>query len=674
MPIVTMPDGKVVDLPDQLPPEDLALLDKIHGSSNLEEMGKVADQTLRGGVLALPNLIKSGVGLVGKGEQAVESSGDVGKRVIEATNVTPVGRMMQLVRMAQSSPEESLYDKLSTPSKPTTEAGKAAGNIGEAVVGTFASPGGFAKPGMSLLQGAASGAGGELGARLLGGDSAIGRIVGALLGGSAPAAARTIVPNADTLMKQAISKVPEADWRQAKSMEKTLKDSGISHLSSQLLGNRSTLDDLVSSASAHPAVRPQILSAIEKAPQEAQTAFNIWKDQHLPVGVDETKSILNDVQQAAQNRLSSIKGKANAAYTAALPPGTSESTYASDKVKTIAAALEEAALDPNTLGPHTTGGKLLSSLSGDLKSLASQKSGILGPDGLPIPKDVPKGYINSSVKELGDRAFKEGYSGLATAKGKGILAEGSPEFQAAREAKSKVMTEELNPAQKGLTGELAGMGGGVRPDKATAKMTALSLVFPQDVAQPAAIRELGKQIGGEGVGELLREHLSRSMQKAVTLTAESNKAQQPFSFLKTVAGTDAQRKNLDAALITTSEAMGANPFAARNGFYKLMKAFDTFKDLKIASGVDKAALGQQASSNTLGKLIAPQTGVRRWQDFLTSEKTFKRIAEVVTSKDGLAQLEALAKTQDPSIIGRYAASLVSAANSLEATDPAQPAP
>jgi hypothetical protein len=227
------------------------------------------------------------------------------------------------------------------------------------------------------------------------------------------------------------------------------------------------------------------------------------------------------------------------------------------------------------------------------------------------------------------------------------------------------MEQNVNPVERGLTGQIAQMGGGVRPDRFTAKNSAMSMVFPRDTPQPQAIKELAGQIGGEGVGELLREHLSQAMEKAVKLSNSAGREQQPFSFVSAVAGTNAQRQNLEAALTETAKAMGASPFEVRNGFYKLMRAFESFKDLNIPSSVDRTALSQQAGLNVPGLVVAPQSRVGRalWEK--ATEKTYKRIADTILSPDGLAKLEAIGRGAPPSVLGAYARGVLTAAQGDE---------
>ena len=695
--------------------------------------------------------------------------------------------------------------------RPRTKAEKYVASGTESAAAALTNPGGVAK---NLLIGTTSGLGSEIAAQTLG-DNAITRIVGALVGGGLPTLAMSLKPNADKLLRQAVSQVPDQDWRRATALEQTLDTNNIPHLKSQLLGDKSTLADLVAVASTHPSIRPGITAAVEKAPEQSRKAFEMWKNANMPVAVDETKSVLNDVQKTAAEAITGAKRADSAAWQNAFDNtlrslrtsadvGVGEAKAALSKAQAELAAAEQAAqasqraaaaaqaarnadlasqqaaitaaqtAKPPIPGIRNPTGQLLTprgvgeAISNQIavheaaQAAAQGKGVILGIDGKPlipappIPtssitvppiQDVPanlreavanaqarlKGAQTSRIEvtqvpkaalqelwdRLGDAAaavpntgkaelitglqqrlklngqfvtdgkqlneILKDYGNSLTAMTRstnpidagsakhvqGLISEArdglgkafSP-IRAANEAWQVSRDTVTNPMQKGLTGQLAQMGGGVKPDRFTAKTTALNMVFPKDVRQPDAIRKLGKQIGGEGVGELLREHLSRSMESAVKLTGEAGRMQQPFDFVKAVAGTNAQRQNLEAALQTTAESMGANPAAVRNGFYKLMRAFETTKDLKVPATVDRAVLQQQAGLNAPGLLVAPQSRLGRVLWERATEKTFKQIANTVMSPDGLKQLEEIAKAPGYSAAGAYARAIL--ASSLEA--------
>lgn len=606
-------------------------------------------------------------------EKAKYAGGLLGSAVLRGATATPAlaaAAGLSEPRPGGTAPSAPLQDSAQLGYKPQTTAERYVAAPLETAVAAVAGPGGFTAPVRNAVIGTSSGLGAE-GAASMFGDNAVSRIAGALLGGFTPAVAGRFAPNSQQLLKQATSHIPEQDWRRAKALEQTLSAGDIPHLKSQILGDKSTLADLVAVASTHPSVRPKLMAATENASEQSRKAFELWKNSNLPVAVDETKSVLSDVQSTATGKIASLKGQANAAYTKALPVGVSAATYTPAEVRKLVETLRVVAADPSKFGPLSSGGRFIGSLADDIEG-SLQASKILGPNGKPLEVGVKKGYINNLLKDLNTRAEKEGYKGLSMDEVKVAIKGATPEFEAARAAKTTVMQTTVNPAQQGLMGQLAQMGGGVRPDRFTAKEGAINLVFPKDIRQPEAIVKLGKDLGGDGVGELLREHLGRSMERAVKLSTEAGKSQQPFDFVREIAGTNAQRQNLEAALKVTSESLGANPAAVRNGFYKLMRAFESTKDLKLPASVDRAVLQQQAGLNAPGLLVAPQSRLGRVLWERATEKTFNQIADIVMSPDGLKKLEEIAKSTKPAVAEAYARSVLSSA--YQANPGQQPAP
>lgn len=633
MPVVKMPDGALVDMPDNPTPEQLSALQKVVAPQKADPLEDLAHK----GKLTLSALARGAASLP----------------ALYSDLFAPVD--VPSTKSARDLPRSNAVSNFGE--HPRTVGEKYLNSGLEGVGGSFIGPGSLTKPVQTALIGLSSGLGSEAAAQTMG-DNAVSRVVGAMVGGAVPTAVSALKPNAQRLLKQATEQVPEAAWRRAGRAKETLDQAGIPHLNSQLLGEGSTLPDLVAVASQHPSVRPGLVSKVEKSPELARNAYERWKSSNLPIGLDETRSVLNDVQGAAQGRINDLKAGARGDYSAALKPGLSAETYTPQQVRQLAETLRKTAADPSKFGPLTAGGQFIGKLADDIESTV-KAGAILGPNGLPLERGVQKGYINNLLKDLNTRAEKEGYKGLSMDEVKAAIRQATPEFQPARDAMSSTIASTVNPAKKSLLGQLADQGGGIRPDKATATTRSLDIVFPKDVRQPDAILELGHQLGGDRVGELLREHLSRSMEQSVKLSAEAGRMQQPFDFVKAIAGTNAQRQNLEAALKVTSEAMGANPAAVRNGFYKLMRAFETTKDLKLPASVDRAVLQQQAGLNAPGLLVAPQSRLGRvlWEK--ATEKTFKEIAAIVTSPDGLKQLEAIAKAPGYFPASAYARSILS---------------
>lgn len=656
MPIVKMPDGALVEMPDNPTPEQLAGLAALSDSplrAAAKETGRVLHKAVQGGLTGMPGMMGEVAAGFGRNPDVAVKAGPLGLALglpswllekVTGTAPLPFGETLKGV--------QDLGGALPL-SKPQTETGKAIANIGEAAVGNLVG-GGSGTWGSKLLTGLAAGSGSEGAARLFG-DNMLTRLLGGLAGGTVAGVAQAVKPNASTMIKQATEQVTDADWKRAKVLESTLDQEGISHLKSQLLGPRSTLDDIVATASTHPKARPSLITKVENSAEEARKAVERNSMTNLPINIGERPKVLDDVQAMAEAHIQGLKGKSNEVFVNKMPALDLELPEA--KVADLFRKLNAVADSPK-YGPTSPQGVAIKNFAEKLKN----------PDYSPDLEGAVSPYltnahqINNLIKGDNLRALKkDGLAGLPDKEIKSIVQAFTPEFDAARNAKQTFMETRVNPAQKSLLGQIAGLGGGQRPDKVTAGDRAVELVFSKTTEQPAAIKELAGQIGGDGVGQLLREHISKNLNNVIKASKDQGQqVQTPVDFVHAIAGTTAQRKNLEAAIIENAQAQGANPWAVRNGFYKLLKALETTKDLKIAGGVDRASTGFEAGKSVAGAAVAPASRAGRWLWERTTAKTYTEIANLVTSKDGLKQLEAIAKAPGQDLARQLLYSTVSA--------------
>jgi hypothetical protein len=633
----------------------------------LGEAGKVLDKSVRKGAAALPGLFGEIGSFVMRnmGEPgAMHAPGGVLLAGLQALvpgenpfkESLPAGKVNQTI--------EEGFGLLPPVSEPETSGGKAIANVAAPAISTMLG-GGAGSMMQKAAIGGAGGAGGEAAARMFG-DNALSRFLGSLLGGGLAGVGAAYKDNATSIVKRSTEQMNDLDWKKAEAVKKVLEANDIPHLNSQLLGPRSTLDDVVSVAGTNPQVRPRLETAVTRSSTKSQQALDNFVAGKLPPpsGLGERREVLQDVQNAAQQALTTIKQKANTAYTDKMPPEGEH--FDTEHVKALRQQLLDLAKS-DKFGRGTSGYAFLRGIANKLligsdEAVAGAKPGTtmdeldtLLEESVKAGKFVTsKHVINNMIKELNQTAEKEGYKGLALDEAKAVMKAATPDFDDARSAKTAVMNRDYNPASKGLTGDLASMGGGVRPDKTTARESALKIVFPDNRPQPQAILQLEKTMGGDGVGQLLREHLSQQMQSATGMAGKG-----PAGFVSAIAGTNAQRQNLNAALDVTARANGGNPQEVRRGFYMLMKAFDSFKDLKLPAEIDRAALAQEAGKNLAGVAVAPHSRLGRWFWERATAKTYNQIADIVLAPDGLKKLQEIAKSQDPATARQAAISILS---------------
>lgn len=637
---VRMPDGSVksVEVPDDLAasiPSSTTLtqgeLDstaRMGKPSLASEAGRVADMTVRGGLLGLPGLI---------GDFMLEG----GRKYVMPAFTGHV------------APEESPFEKPSDMlfkmtggdlNVPETRGGRFVGNVGAATVGGMAGGGPLSLPRRAAL-GAGSGVGGEAGVALADDENNLAaRLIGGFAGGALTGLPSIVRPNAEGLIRNSARGVTDADWRRAEEAQAVLNRNGISHLNSQLLGPNSSVDDLVNQASMDPTVRPQLLTATRNVVPETERAVRTWSDENLPINVSERRGMFADVQNIANQERTNLTNAANNAYTDAMPDLAA--VYQPDYIKNLKTELMGLAKS-DKYGPKSAGGAaILRFLNEKLPSTeAAPRVPFRRPGPQPTQKGMPIAHLNNLLKDLNTLSLEEGWKGLPVNDLKVILRKYTPEFDAAREARSKYIDEFRTPFDQGLAGQIRRVGGGPDSERYTAVQDTVKMVFPPNKPQPEAITRLAQDIGAEPVGWLLRDHLEQSLQAAGK--SATNKVQAPANFVHAVAGNSAQRANLEAALFQIAKEHKVNPFAVRNGFYQLLNALNTFRDAKISPSISGSTTSFQAGTSPLGAAVAPQSRLARFFWERASTKTYQQIADLVTSKDGLAKLEAIARSPTP---------------------------
>lgn len=517
--------------------------------------------------------------------------------------------------------------------RPQTTPGRYVKSVAEGVPTAALGPG---SPFLKGLIAVGSGAGAQFADdTIAGGDAsqggnALARFGGGVIGSALPLVVAGRVKNAHQLVHEALSKTSPADFARAKRLEGLMTQHGMpSHIKSQLFGQNSTLDDLVAQASASSNTRPALMGATQNAPKEAGQAMENWLLTNLPPQVSSRRELLGDVQKRAADRIAAGVRLSNAQYTKAMPKDLPN--YAPEEMLDLHNELFTLARSDKFVGGE--GGKAIERFL---------KEKLTDADGLPISNPYA---LNNALKDLNALKKQEGWGGLPTSAIKEALRKYTPEFADARKAKSAVMDNVVEPMQKGLVGDIARMGGGIKPDRYTALESAFTRIFTPDRPQPKEIADFAKHLGkdefAQFFGEYLRKQVSQNLNRASNVGG-------PYNFLLAIARTPAQQANLRASLTAAAESMGAKPHEVVKGFSNLMRGFETYKNVKLAGGLNSAEIGAKAGINIPGLFIAPNSRIGRTSFDYVSRKTYAQIIDMVTSPDGLKRLEQIARTKPTS--------------------------
>lgn len=627
-----MPDGTLVEMPDNPSPDQLSALQKFLSPAveGVKEIGRVVDKGVRGGLSSLPGFMGDAAMWLAKPAMSPGYKGwDPAEGDPLGTNIkdSKFGDVTKAIQTAGGA--------LPPVSTPQTSVGKKAGGVLESIVSAMSGGGPstmMQRAGIGLGGGvAAEGAGAATSSPSNPEGSPVARLLAAVLGsGGTAVTQRLLTPNKVDLIQEGTKEMTAADWRKAYERKDTLNAAGVDSLNTQLLGPRSTMGNVVGTASQLPSVQPKIATAVANIPEQSQKAVQNWSNTNLNPGLPERREVLHDVQGAAEEALASIRKRAGNDYASAVPAGLNDSRYTPPYVRAMA---DEMAAKVKEYGSTSLPGQTIQRFLEE--RLTDPDTGRL---------ITRRGSINQLYKDLNQISASTDYKGLPVGEMRSIIKKYTPEYQPARDAWHSVMEGDYQKSATGLTGDIARAGGGSSWDKASITDTVLKNVWSPSRPQPQAVFALADDIGPQKVTDLLREHISKTLNDTIKMhISRGASAQTPYNFVAALAGTNAARQNLNAGLEVAAKAAGTAPADVQAGFYKLLGALATTRDLKLADHLDPTAMNQAAGKNAAAIVAAPMSRTSRLIESLTSKKAYNDIADLAISPGGLKELEAIAK-------------------------------
>lgn len=354
MPVVKMPDGALVDMPDNPTPEQRAALQAILSKaqqapvaatkeepSDLGETARVIGKSIYGGLTSVPRLVMQ--------------AGDW----LEERMPTPEWTKVPIPAYKEiSAADQAIREAV----EPKTKAGKVIGNIGEATVGAVASPGGLVAPVRSALIGASSGAGSEAAAATLG-DNAVTRVAGGLAGGLTGGLLTAAKTNRKTLAREALADARPEDIAVAIERMKAARAAGIPINLSQAMPRASNIDAYVD-ALANSRHGRNVTEQLRKQPQ--QIAFGIEEQMaNLPGQIRMPQVLANNAQEAATAAIDAVKRARTNAWQKAYDDGLLQSGQLTVPQEAVAAAYQKLG-DLAAAVPNTSKAKMLEDIRGRL--------------------------------------------------------------------------------------------------------------------------------------------------------------------------------------------------------------------------------------------------------------------------------------------------------------------
>ena len=654
MPVVKMPDGQLVEMPDNPTPEQQAALRSILAKgaaapasapakvepSLLRESGRVLDKSVRGGLLSLPGLI---------GDAVVLAPNWLARKtgIIEDTPENTPGGPKGYMMLPSEALAELTGGKLS---QPETETGKVIGNIGEATIGALAGPGGLAAPVRSAIIGASSGAGSEISAKLFG-DNAVTRTLGGVAGGLTGGLATAAKTNRGTLAREALSDARPEDLAVAVERMKAARDAGIPINLSQAMPRASNID-AYADALANSKHGRNVTEQLRKQPQ--QIAFGAEEQMaNLPGQIRMPQVLANNAQEAATAAVDAAKRARTNAWQKAYDDGLLQSGQLTVPETAVAAAYQKLTDLANSV-PNTSKSKMLMDL----------RERLVTPEGF-ITEPL---QLNEILKDAAGRLkpVNLATSGLDAGAAKWVGKQISAlrdDFGAAFEpiqkanAAYQAATPAVDALKKSVVGRVAGRAGA--QDALEAPQSRLFSVFDKGTVPGATSSEiltLEKAFRKAGQPEVYQDAAKSWLAGKVSTALKSTDNRMPDNLgerLRVAFGDprqlDQTSKGFEDVLAGLARSQGVPEASYVKGFKHFMEIVsDAARRPGSVRGVTPGEVKEMASEGVFKRLgqVSVMTPIRqpalKWASFLEAD-ALSTMDKLLTTPEGVATLVKLGK-------------------------------
>lgn len=580
MPIVQMPDGALVELPDNPSPElKEAVRQKIAGMPAASAPAQPA----------------------GMGESVVRSLakgfGNAAAAAPDALSLLPMSEEASGNFRQTAQDTRDFWNKVGAPSTLPKYPKAAVEGVGGAAAG-----GGMAAPIRNSVAGAAGGIGGEAAATAYGEgplQRGLGSLAGGLVGGMAGYAASRARPQTAELAQEALEGLPPQKLQEAKAFMQQADAQGVQMDLAQALhavgvpeGTLTRIRDTLNGSKHGNAVQ----SILRAQPAELE----IFTDQtvgKLPGRVYGKEQVANNLQEAATDRLTQAKqartAQVRSIYEKApdLPPEARQTLlsvaqrYANQPGATEALKKEAATLIAKIKGasPELT------------KAQEQARQALVEAKGLYERVEARKALaeINKQIAEAGNKPLRAAdvdtwiseavgpYKGspisppdpktLGQIKGfaKEMNAEfqkASPEVARAEQTFARISRETVDPLKQSSVGTMA-TPRGYRPDTqaSVAKFDALMRAGTDPSAKTSNIRTLGRELAKvdpQAVPDAVKTYVSGVVGKAFEPTFNAGQVSNADAARKIQAAlfdNKLQWQGLQDAVAVSAQSMGKNP-------------------------------------------------------------------------------------------------------------------
>lgn len=647
MPIVVMPNGKYVDMPDKPSSEDIAFMDEEEAKSpaayknfvannpvpapkerttweQVKDMGKVAGGALAQGAA-------STFGLLGDLAAAAGAGMDPGRypdKTVDFINSMPASKAVehagkQYAQQPQNDPEKYIQSAYQ--------------GMGSAAVG----PGGLIK---NAVIGAMSGLGSEVGERTIGGPG--GRVAGGLLGGGLAAVPSAFMGNAPSLARRAMHGVSDANIEAAIRSIDQGNSIGIPQTLGQALGKPTNLDAL-ESALANSEQGLGVQRILREQPIAAANAVR-GEIKKLP------GDIVGDLKSAeiGQRGATAVIAKAKEDLSAKVKAITpTQSNMAQKDVADMMGMVNSLA---TKYPPGTATGDSLRELSGRLINTATGKPHVNIEILDNVFKDAASGLRQPALGAKPVDAHGQKLLSNAISDMRAMIGAKYPNFSKAKQLYADGMDTVINPLKEGVIGQIAKKNG--FQEGTTTVGDVLKTVFSKGTNPDAKVSDIltaQKELTAAGQSEAFltpaKSYLSNLLAKAVSMDSGGAGPNTAKAIKDSLQGDIMLKTGLRDTLVGMARAQKLPDDTIYPGFEKVMEVVtNAAKRPQKVMGMNPNELRGDASRNLLANAVRvfsfmPVEKVAGTTERLYSQQAMSALDKMVTTKEGIRELQRIAK-------------------------------
>jgi hypothetical protein len=557
----------------------------------------------------------------------------------------------------------------STGYQPKTQGERYVNQGVRAATGAMMGPGSLAGRGKAALTGGIGGLAGEGAAQLPGvkGTSAepYARITAALLGSGATAAGLSQVRNTKDIAKEALLDFKPED------LDRTLKTLQTSHHpgmpvrlnASQAVGKPTNLDNLVELLSTRVEGQPLIEQLREQPKQIKNLAERLQRT--LPGTAKEPAAIANASQDAATSVIQKeLKARSDAVRPYYKAAGVAPQEFLQQTEQRLAQAV--------LANPDTVKGALLDDLRQVFTNAKARGQGkastLLDAKGKPFAgaeNPISMEELNDSMRSLttglknvntNSKAGDKEAVGNLLAAVKGIREEMgmlSPSFKKGNDLYAEISSSVVDPLKKSVTGRVSGRSGALADVEGVNKLLPI-LAKGRDPKTPASSSEILKfaqdtKATPEVFQDAFKTHVSKALADVETTLVGQPAANIAEVVKQKLFATPAQQQGMRDAITGIAKAQGQDPKRVTEGFMQGLRMIEAAAKRPSNLGPSAQQFEQMAgrskfaSTVQLASLNAGNQAGKGFRGWVTS-KTYQELADNLTTPEGFARLQELAKT------------------------------